>query len=170
MLRKAVVIIVDSRNLFDRYVISPFPLFRYNFDGPVGRRVLFIESKDKHFTVYFEEGMDCLDLRKRENSDCNEAEYQNGSCYIHQLRNSCTKAFAFFHFEYLDEKGEKLILPGQLFAKEGYTWSEHEVEPILVELMNSITPAGEKNTLSVSHRAESRAENSLWQKIKQIIS
>ena len=170
MLRKAVVIIVDSRNLFDRYVISPFPLFRYNFDGPVGRRVLFIESKDKHFTICFEEGMDCLDLRKRENSDCNEAEYQNGSCYIHQLRNSCTKAFAFFHFEYLDEKGEKLILPGQLFAREGYTWSEYEVEPILVELMKSISPAGEKNTLSVSHRTDGKAEKTLWQRIKSIIS
>ena len=162
--------ITENNRIFDIFTIKSLQGFTYNFDGPVGRRVLFIESKDKHFTVSFEEGMDCLDLRKRENSDCNEAEYQNGSCYIHQLHNSCTKAFAFFHFEYLDEKGEKLILPGQLFAKEGYTWSEHEVEPILVELMNSISPAVEENTLSVSHRAESSAENSLWQKIKQFIS
>ena len=158
------------RNLFDWYTIATVPFYCYNFDGPVGRRVLFIESKDKSFTVSFEEGMDCLDLRIRQDSACDEAEYHSGPCYIHQLRTSPSKSFAFFHFEYLDEKGEKLILPGQLFAREGYTWSEHEVEPILVELMNSISPAGEKNTLSVSHRAESRAENSLWQRIKQIIS
>lgn len=170
MLRKAVVIIVDSRNLFDRYVISLFPLFRYNFDGPVGRRVLFIESKDKHFTVSFEEGMDCLDLRIRQDSTYDEAEYHSGPCYIHQLRTSPSKSFAFFHFEYLDEKGEKLILPGQLFAKEGYTWSESEVEPILVEIMNSIAFNEETEPPSVCAKTEDKAEKTLWQKIKSIIS
>lgn len=170
MLRKAVVIIVDSRNLFDRYVISLFPLFRYNFDGPVGRRVLFIESKDKHFTVSFEEGMDCLDLRIRQDSTYDEAEYHSGPCYIHQLRTSPSKSFAFFHFEYLDEKGEKLILPGQLFVKEGYTWSESEVEPILVEIMNSIAFNEETKPPSVCAETDGKAEKTLWQKIKSIIS
>lgn len=164
------MIIVDRKNLFDRYIISPFPLFRYNFDGPVGRRVLFIESQEMHFAVTFEEGMECLDLRGREDSACDETEYQNGSCYIHQLRNSFTNTFAFFHFEYLDEKGEKFILPGQLFARDGYTWSEHGVEPILVELMNSISPLGEKNSLTAVYRAGGRTENRLWQKIRQFIS
>lgn len=164
------MIIVDSRNLFDRYVISLFPLFRYNFDGPVGRRVLFIESKDKHFTVSFEEGMDCLDLRIRQDSTYDEAEYHSGPCYIHQLRTSSSKSFAFFHFEYLDEKGEKLILPGQLFAKEGYTWSESEVEPILVEIMNSIALNEETEPPSVCAKTEDKAEKTLWQKIKSIIS
>ena len=164
------VIIVDSRNLFDRYVISLFPLFRYNFDGPVGRRVLFIESKDKHFTVSFEEGMDCLDLRIRQDSTYDEAEYHSGPCYIHQLRTSPSKSFAFFHFEYLDEKGEKLILPGQLFAKEGYTWSESEVEPILVEIMNSIALNEETEPPSVCAGTEDKAEKTIWQKIKNIIS
>ena len=138
--RKAVIIMSD-RNLFDRYVISPFPLLRYNFDGPVGKRVLFIENKEKHFTVSFEEGMECLDLKKSDNSAYDEAEYQNGTCYIHQQRNVDVNNFLFFHFEYFDDNGKKNILPGQLFVGKDYIWSERGVEPILVELVNSITPA-----------------------------
>ena len=164
MLRKAVVIILDSRNLFDRYVISLFPLLRYNFDGPVGRRVLFIESKEKHFTVSFEEGMDCLDLRIRQDSTYDEAEYHSSPCYIHQLRTSPSKSFAFFHFEYLDEKGDKLIIPGQLFAKEGYTWSESEVEPILVEIMNSIALNEETEPPSVCAGTEDKDEKNIMAK------
>ena len=156
--------IVSTRNLFDSYVISLFPLLRYSFDGPVGKRVLFIEDKKKHFTVSFEEGMECLDLKKRDNSSYVEAEYQNGSCYIHQRRNFRTKTFAFFHFEYLDDKGKKFILPGQLITGDGYTWSELEVEPFLIELMNSISPAEKTDQSAVCCGEESK----LWKKIKRL--
>ena len=44
---------VKSRNLFDSFTIIPFSCFRYNFDGPKGERVLFIESEEKHFTLLF---------------------------------------------------------------------------------------------------------------------
>mgnify|MGYP003432159278 CR=1 FL=1 len=46
---------VKGCKLFDRFTILPFNGFRYNFDGPTGKRVLFIESEEKHFTLSFEE-------------------------------------------------------------------------------------------------------------------
>lgn len=162
--------ITENYRLFDIFTIKSLQDFTYNFDGPVGKRVLFMENKDNGMLISFEEGAECLDMKPMVSFSCKEAELISEAGFIHQLRIAELPHFAYFHFEYPVSDRNALILPGQLFAKEGYTWSEHEVEPILVELMNSLSPAGEENTLSVSHRAESRAENSLWQKIKQIIS
>ena len=100
---------VKSRNLFDSFTISPCSCFRYNFDGPEGKRVLFIESEEKHFTLSFEEGMSCLDIRKGEKRPYTEAEYKNGKGYIHQLRIGEASNFAFFHFEYHDREGKTFI-------------------------------------------------------------
>ncbi len=161
---------VKSRNLFDTFTISPFSCFRYNFDGPTGKRVLFIESEEKHFTLSFEEGMTCLDVRTSERRPHTEAEYENGRGYIHQLRLRDVSNFVFFHFEYHDSRGKTYLLPGQMRCKEGYTWSESEVEPILVEIMNSITLNEETEPPSVCAGTDGKAEKTLWQKIKSIIS
>lgn len=161
---------VKSRNLFDTFTISPFSCFRYNFDGPTGKRVLFIESKEKQFTLSFEEGMSCLDVRKGEKRPYTEAEYKNGKGYIHQLRIGEASNFAFFHFEYHDREGKTYLLPGQMRGTEGYTWSESEVEPVLVEIMNSITLKEETKQPCVCAGTDGKAEKTLWQKIKSIIS
>lgn len=58
----------------------------------------------------------------------------------------------FFHFEYESDEGETVLLPGQLCSGKGYTWSEKEVEPVLVEIMNSITPC----------KKEAIKKNSFW--------
>lgn len=159
---------VKSRNLFDTFTISPFSYFRYNFDGPTGKRVLFIESEEKHFALSFEEGMTCLDVRTSERRPHMEAEYVNGRGYIHQLRIRDVSNFVFFHFEYHDSEGKTYLLPGQLRGKEGYTWSESEVEPILVEIMNSITINEESVLLSLSTTTDGKIEKKLWQRIKRI--
>ena len=158
---------VKSRNLFDSFTISPCSCFRYNFDGPTGKRVLFIESEEKHFTLSFEEGMSCLDVRKGEKRPYTEAEYKNGRGYIHQLRIGEASNFAFFHFEYHDREGKTYLLPGQMRGTEGYTWSESEVEPVLVEIMNSITIKEETKSSSVCREAGTEDEKTLWQKIKK---
>ncbi len=161
---------VKGRKLFDRFTILPFNGFRYNFDGPTGKRVLLIESEEKHFTLSFEEDMTCLDIRNGEKRPCSESEYKNARGYIHQLRIRDISNFVFFHFEYHDSEGKTYFLPGQMRGKEGYTWSESEVEPILVEIMNSITLNEETELPSVCARTEGKAEKTLWQKIKSIIS
>ncbi|MBQ6873147.1 MAG: hypothetical protein IJO24_02440 [Clostridia bacterium] len=158
---------VKSRNLFDSFTISPCSCFRYNFDGPTGRRVLFIESEEKYFTLSFEEGMSCLDIRNGEKRPYTEAEYKNGKGYIHQLRIGETSNFVFFHFEYHDSRGKTYLLPGQMRGKEGYTWSESEVEPILVEIMNSITLKEEAKSSSACYETDFETEKTLWQKIKK---
>lgn len=161
---------VKSRNLFDTFTISPFSCFRYNFDGPTGKRVLFIESEEKHFALSFEEGMTCLDVRSSERRPHTEAEYENGKGYIHQLRLMDVSNFVFFHFEYHDSRGKTYLLPGQMRGTEGYTWSESEVEPILVEIMNSITLNEETEPPSVCAKTDGKAEKTIWQRIKKIIS
>lgn len=161
---------VKSRNLFDTFTISPFSCFRYNFDGPTGKRVLFIESEEKHFTLSFEEGMTCLDVRNSERRPHTEAEYVNGRGYIHQLRIRDVSNFVFFHFEYHDSEGKTYLLPGQMRGKEGYTWSDSEVEPILVEIMNSITLSEEAKLPSVCAGTDGKAERTIWQRIKNFIS
>ena len=161
---------VKSRNLFDTFTISPFSGFRYNFDGPKGKRVLFIESEEKHFTLSFEEDMTCLDVRTSERRPHTEAEYENGRGYIHQLRIRDVSNFVFFHFEYHDSEGKTYLLPGQMRGKEGYTWSESEVEPILVEIMNSIALNEETEPPSVCAGTDGKAEKTIWQKIKKFIS
>ena len=161
---------VKSRNLFDTFTISPFSCFRYNFDGPTGKRVLFIESEEKHFTLSFEEGMSCLDIRNGEKRPYTEAEYKNGKGYIHQLRIGETSNFVFFHFEYHDREGKTYLLPGQMRGTEGYTWSESEVEPVLVEIMNSITLNEEIEPPSVCAGTDGKAEKTIWQRIKKFIS
>lgn len=161
---------VKGCKLFDRFTILPFNGFRYNFDGPMGKRVLFIESEEKHFTLSFEEGMTCLDVRSSERRPHTEAEYKNGKGYIHQLRIGETSNFVFFHFEYHDREGKTYLLPGQMRGKEGYTWSDSEVEPILVEIMNSITLNEETEPPSVCAKTDGKAEKTIWQRIKSIIS
>ena len=161
---------VKSRNLFDTFTISPFSCFRYNFDGPTGKRVLFIESEEKHFTLSFEEGMTCLDVRSSERRPHTEAEYENSKGYIHQLRIRDVSNFVFFHFEYHDSEGKTYLLPGQMRGKEGYTWSESEVEPILVEIMNSISLNEETEPPSVCVKTDGKAKKTILQKIKSIIS
>lgn len=161
---------VKSCNLFDSFTILPFSCFRYNFDGPTGKRVLFIESEEKHFTLSFEESMSCLDIRNGEKRPYTEAEYKNGKGYIHQLRIGESSNFAFFHFEYHDREGKKYLLPGQMRGTEGYTWSESEVEPVLVEIMNSITLKQEANSPSVCAGTDGKAEKTIWQRIKEFIS
>lgn len=161
---------VKSRNLFDTFTISPFSCFRYNFDGPTGKRVLFIESEEKHFTLSFEEGMTCLDVRNSERRPHTEAEYVNGRGYIHQLRIRDVSNFVFFHFEYHDSEGKTYLLPGQMRGKEGYTWSDSEVEPVLVEIMNSITLSEEAKPPFVCARTDGKAERTIWQRIKNFIS
>ena len=161
---------VKSRNLFDTFTISPFSGFRYNFDGPKGKRVLFIESEEKHFTLSFEEDMTCLDVRTSERRPHTEAEYENGRGYIHQLRIRDVSNFVFFHFEYHDSRGKTYLLPGQMMGKDGYTWSESEVEPILVEIMNSIALNEETEPPSVCAGTDGKAEKTIWQKIKKFIS
>ncbi|MBQ7118099.1 MAG: hypothetical protein IJN88_07800 [Clostridia bacterium] len=161
---------VKSRNLFDSFTILPFSSLLYNFDGPKGKRVLFIESEEKHFTLSFEEGMSCLDIRKGEKRPYTEAEYKNGKGYIHQLRIGEASNFAFFHFEYHDREGKTYLLPGQMRGTEGYTWSESEVEPVLVEIMNSITLKEEVQSPSVCAGTDGKAEKTVWQRIKKFIS
>lgn len=161
---------VKGHKLFDSFTILPFRGFRYNFDGPTGKRVLFIESEEKHFALSFEEGMTCLDVRSSERRPHTEAEYENGRGYIHQLRIRDVSNFVFFHFEYHDSRGKTYLLPGQMRGKEGYTWSESEVEPILVEIMNSITLNEETEPPSVCAGTDGKAEKTIWQKIKSIIS
>ena len=161
---------VKGCNLFDRFTILPFNGFHYNFDGPTGKRVLFIESEEKHFALSFEEGMTCLDVRTSERRPHTEAEYENGRGYIHQLRIRDVSNFVFFHFEYHDSEGKTYLLPGQMRGKEGYTWSESEVEPILVEIMNSITLNEETEPPSVCDRTDGKAEKTIWQRIKKFIS
>lgn len=161
---------VKSRILFDSFTISPCSCFRYNFDGPEGKRVLFIESEEKHFTLSFEEGMSCLDVRNGEKRPYTEAEYKNGRGYIHQLRIGETSNFVFFHFEYHDREGKTYLLPGQMRGREGYTWSESEVEPVLVEIMNSITLKEEAQSPSVCAGTDGKAEKTVWQRIKKFIS
>jgi hypothetical protein len=136
----------------------------------MGKRVLFIESEEKHFTLSFEEGMTCLDIRTGEKRPCSESEYKNARGYIHQLRIRDVSNFVFFHFEYHDSEGKTYLLPGQMRGKEGYTWSESEVEPILVEIMNSITLNEETEPPSVCAGTDGKAEKTLWQRIKKFIS
>lgn len=161
-----------SCNLFDVFSITPFVSLRYNFDGRPGQRVLFIESPEKKFILSFEEGMHCLDILTDKKRLCYETEYKNAKGYIHQLRIENMKNVAFFHFEYESDEGETVLLPGQLCSGKGYTWSEKEVEPVLVEIMNSITPckkeAIKKN--SFCSFAEKEEEKSLWKKFRNLFS
>ena len=87
-----------------------------------------------------------------------------------QLRISDVSNFVFFHFEYHDSRGKTYLLPGQMRGKEGYTWSESEVEPILVEIMNSITLNEESEPTAVCVETDGKTEKTIWQRIKKIIS
>lgn len=129
---------ISRKKLFDIFTLSLYPDYSYNFDGPEGRRVLFVENKAKSVIIQFEEGMDCLDLNLKSDKNCINSEYKKENRYIHQLRKNCLTDFAFFHFEFVDKKGETALLAGQLCAKKSYTWSECDVEPVLVEMLNSI--------------------------------
>lgn len=136
------------KNLFDIFSLSISPEFRYNFDGPIGRRLLFAENRAQTLTIHFEEGMSCLDLNRNEGRAGVEAEYKTENKYIHQLRIDDLSGFAFFHFEFTDKEGNKVILPGQLCAKKGYNWYKNEVEPVLVSFLNSIDLVEENDEAS----------------------
>ena len=84
--------------------------------------------------ISFEEGMRCLDLLDIEKCTC--AEYRQGQSYLHLKRTP--RRCAYFHMEIPDEAGEIWCLPGQMIARESYVWAKG-VEPILVEILNSIT-------------------------------
>lgn len=76
------------------------------------------------------------------------AEYRSGERYIHHIRSDPETRpgignYAFFHMEIPDETGELHILPGEMTAPCGYTWSDG-VEPILIDLMNGLTVCNPK--------------------------
>ena len=132
--------------------------------------MLFIKSEQGDLTVSFEEGMDCLDLKHGGEDVCTEAEFRKEDRCVHQLRKSALNNFAFFHFEYTDENGEVIILPGQLLAGKEYTWSENGVEPLLVKLMNSISLCKKttaSDTPSISD--EEKGTTSIVSKLKNFI-
>lgn len=132
-------IIISTYNLFDICTIKPLKGFSYSFDGPVGKRVLFIEDKKENIRISFEEGMECLDLKSMGRHSCEETELKACTSYIHQLRIGKLPNFAFFHIEYFAADDKTVILPGQIFADDDYNWSAQGVEPVLLDIMNSIS-------------------------------
>ena len=132
--------ITENYRLFDIFTIKSLQGFTYNFDGPVGKRVLFMENKDNGMLISFEEGAGCLDMKPMVSFSCKEAELISEAGFIHQRRIAELPHFAYFHFEYPVSDRKALMLSGQLMAEEGYTWSADGVEPILEKLLNSISP------------------------------
>ena len=132
--------ITENYRLFDIFTIKSLQGFTYNFDGPVGKRVLFMENKDKGMLISFEEGAECLDMKPMVSFSCKEAELISEAGFIHQRRIAELPHFAYFYFEYPVSDRKALMLSGQLMAEEGYSWSADGVEPILEKLLNSISP------------------------------
>ena len=111
---------------------------------------MFIEDENKTITISIEEEGRCLDLSSNTHEHC--FEYQQGSRYLHQVRHTAAAhralgSFAFFHMAITDQTGNVYRLPGQMLVNSEYKWAE-DVEPLLVNLLNSITIPNRKALLS----------------------
>lgn len=131
--------------IFDRFTLSDIPGLQYTYDNESEKRSLFIEDNAKTFLISFEENMKCMDLNKDTNNNLTKIklEYHSGDKYLHQSRIDVVNrknigAFAFFHMEFKDNNGNKLLLPGQMTACATYEWSKN-VEPVLKMLLDNIT-------------------------------
>ena len=140
----------DKSYLFDSVCFSLLPRLCYWMDGPRGKRTMFIEDENKTITISIEEEGRCLDLSSNTHEHC--FEYQQGSRYLHQVRHTAAAhralgSFAFFHMAITDQTGNVYRLPGQMLVNSEYKWAE-DVEPLLVNLLNSITIPNRKALLS----------------------
>lgn len=131
-------------NLFDKYSLVILPELNCYEDGPPGKRVLFLEDRDKTFIISFEEGMKMMDMMPNHPEESPMVSFQccKDDKYIHQRRTDPKDrqgmgSFAFFHMELDDDSGGTRYLPGQMTAKAGYQWADG-VEPILLDLMDGI--------------------------------
>ena len=126
---------------FDGLRFSFVPRLYYWMDGKPGKRTLFIEDEEETVVISFEEGMRCLDLVNREENLC--FEYRCGLRYLHQARvvspdRTNASCCSFFHMEITDHAGAVHCLPGQMLVRAGRPWADG-VEPVLIEILNSIT-------------------------------
>ena len=125
---------------FDALSFSLIPGLNYWMDGRPGKRTLFLTDEEEKVTVNFEEGMRCLDLLDTQRE--HRCEFRQGSRYLHQagtgVSRSKTRNCMFFHMEIADSKGNIHCLPGQMIVSGEYPWADG-VEPILIEILNSIT-------------------------------
>jgi hypothetical protein len=119
---------------FDSLRFAIVPRLNYWMDGKPGKRTLFIENEEETMLISFEEGMRCLDLLDIDKCSCMEC--RQGQRYLHLKRTP--RGCVYFHMELPDETGEIRNLPGQMIVREHHVRAE-EIEPILVELLNSIT-------------------------------
>ena len=131
-----------SSQLFDKLRFSIIPRLNYWLDGRPGKRTLFISNEEETATVNLEEDMRCLDLVNLDANHC--VEFRQGMRYLHQSRAAAGKGgcrnCAFFHMEIPDSAGNVHCLPGQMVASGNYVWTSG-VEPILIDILNSITIA-----------------------------
>ena len=126
---------------FDVLRFSIIPRMNYWMDGEPGKRTIFIADEEGKIVISFEEGMQCLDLEDAVKSG--SFEYRMDARYLHQTSpgvsgqgNVCN--YVFFHMELTDAVGNTHCLPGQMGVNTRYRWSDG-AEPILIELLNSIT-------------------------------
>ena len=128
---------------FDVLRFSIMPRLNYWMDGSPGKRTLFIADDEETVVISFEEGMHCLDLTNR--GAGHSVEYRHGLRYLHQTRAMNARDCIFFHMEIADQAGVIHYLPGQMLIRAGQPW-EQGVEPILIEVLNSIMIAGAETT------------------------
>ena len=136
----------EKRVFFEDYSFPVLPdlVYEKNGDGHCGQS-LFINDPEERFTISFESGMQCIDMRILADFGYGfhsaEINYQHLKLHLcYPVGDSGIRAsMGYFHVEIPDGNGNVHVLPGQMRIEAPMTYREGlKSFPILNELLEGL--------------------------------